>query len=332
MGDRFPLFPQQASTVAPITDAFYFFMVAITIVLSAGIFLAILIFAIKYRRRAENEVPPQFHGPPALELAWTLGPLFIVMLMFAWGTHVFFAVTTPPDNALQIYGVGKQWMWKFQHMEGHREINELHVPVGTPVKVTLTSEDVIHSFYVPDFRTKTDVLPGRYTTVWFQATRPGSYRLYCAEYCGTKHSGMIGWIRALEPQDYQAWLGGGAAEGSMADAGQRLFQDLGCASCHLPDGRGRGPSLVGVYGSAVKLADGRTVKADEAYIRESILNPTAKITAGFTPIMPTFQGLVTEEGISQLVEYVRSLGQAPTAPPVGGTGQTGVAGTQPEQR
>jgi cytochrome c oxidase subunit II len=328
MGARFPLFPDQASTTAPMTDALYFFMVAITVVLSLGIFLTILIFAIKYRRRSEDEVPPQFHGPPALELAWTLGPLAIVLVMFAWGAHVYFAVSAPPENSLQIYGVGKQWMWKFQHMEGHREINELHVPVGVPVRITLTSEDVIHSFYVPDFRTKMDVLPGRYTMVWFQATKAGSYRLYCAEYCGTKHSGMIGWVHALEPQDFQAWLAGGAAEGSMADAGAQLFQDLGCASCHLQDGRGRGPSLVGIYNSMVRLADGRTVRADEAYIRESILNPTAKIVAGFAPIMPTYQGLVTEEGITQLIEYIRSLGQAPTAPPIA----EGTAGTDPDAR
>lgn len=315
MGSRFPLFPDVASTTAPMTDNLYFFMVAVTIFFSTGIFLAILIFAIKYRRRSPDEVPPQFHGPPALELAWTLGPLVIVMVMFAWGAHVFFAVSTPPENALQIYGVGKQWMWKMQHMEGQREINELHIPVGVPVKVTLTSEDVIHSFFVPDFRTKTDVLPGRYTTIWFEATKPGRYHLFCAEYCGTRHSGMTGWIYAMEPQDYQAWLSGGATEGSMAAGGQKLFQDLGCASCHLADGRGRGPSLVGVFGSAVTLANGSTVKADEAYIRESILQPNAKIAAGFQPIMPTFQGLVTEEGVTQLIEYVRSLGQPKAAAP-----------------
>lgn len=344
MGPRLPLFPQQASTTAPLTDNLYFFMVAVTVFFSTAIFLAILVFALKYRRRSDDEVPVQFHGPPALELAWTVGPFFIVMLMFAWGASVFFAVSTPPKDALMIYGTGKQWMWKLQHPEGQREINELHIPVGTPVKVTLTSEDVIHSFYVPAFRTKADVLPGRYTTVWFEATKPGKYHLFCAEYCGTKHSGMIGWIYAMEPQDYQAWLSGGAAEGSMAAGGQRLFQDLGCASCHLTDGRGRGPSLVGVINSTVRLADNRNVKADEAYLRESILNPNAKIVAGYQPLMPTFQGLVTEEGVGQLIEYIRSLGAAQTAPPVGaGTTeqiappggaatQPGIAGSQPAQR
>lgn len=331
MGPRFPLFPEQASTVAPMTDNLYFFMVGITIFLSTGIFLAILLFAIKYRRRSEDQVPVQYEGPPGLEIAWTLIPLGIVMVMFAWGAHVFFAASTPPRDAMQIYGVGKQWMWKLQHMEGHREINELHVPVGVPVRVTLTSEDVIHSFYVPDFRIKTDVLPGRYTTAWFEATKPGSYRLYCAEYCGTKHSGMIGWIHAMEPQDYQAWLSGSATEGSMAAGGQRLFEDLGCASCHLPDGRGRGPNLAGLFGSTVQLAGGGTVTADAAYIRESILAPNARIVAGYQPIMPTFQGLVTEEGITQLVEYIRSLGQQP-APAAGAPQQPGVAGTQPGER
>lgn len=331
MGSRFPLFPEQASTLAPMTDNLYFFLVAITVLMSAGIFLAILIFAIKFRRRHENHVPPQYQGPQWIEIVWTLIPLALVLVMFGWGAHVFFAAYTPPRDAIQVYGVGKQWMWKLQHMEGHREINELHVPVGVPVKVILTSEDVIHSFYVPDFRIKTDVLPGRYTTAWFEATKPGSYRLFCAEYCGTKHSGMIGWIHVMEPQDYQAWLSGGGTEGSMAAGGQRLFQDLGCASCHLPDGTGRGPTLVGLMGSTVQLAGGQTVRADEAYIRESILHPTARIVAGYQPIMPTFQGLVTEESITQLIEYIRSLGRQ-TSPQAGAPQQPGSAGSRPGER
>lgn len=332
MGQRFPLFPEQASTVAPMTDNLYFFLIGITVLFSTGIFLAILIFAIKYRRRSEDQVPVQYEGPASLEIIWTLVPLGIVMLMFAWGTHVFFAATTPPRDAIEIYGVGKQWMWKLQHMEGHREINELHVPVGTPVRVTLTSEDVIHSFFVPDFRIKTDVLPGRYTTAWFEATKPGRYRLFCAEYCGTDHSRMIGWIHVMEPQEYQAWLSGGGTEGSMAASGQKLFQDLGCASCHTADGRGRGPNLVGLFGSPVALAGGGTVKADAAYIRESILAPNAKIVAGYQPIMPTFQGLVTEEGITQLIEHIRSLGQQPGAAPAGQPVQPEAAGTKAGER
>jgi cytochrome c oxidase subunit 2 len=202
-------------------------------------------------------------------------------------------------------------MWKLQHMEGQREINELHIPVGRAVKVTMTSEDVIHSFYVPAFRTKADVLPGRYTTTWFKATKPGKYHLFCAEYCGTNHSGMIGWVYVMEPEDYQAWLSGGRAEGTLAARGEKLFNDLACANCHKPDGSGRCPSLVGLYGKTVELAGGGTVKADEGYLRESILNPAAKVVAGYQPNMPAFQGLVTEEGTVQLVEYIKSLAQKP---------------------
>jgi cytochrome c oxidase subunit 2 len=208
-------------------------------------------------------------------------------------------------------------MWKMQHLEGQREINELHVPVGRPVKLIMTSEDVIHSFYVPAFRTKQDVLPGRYTTEWFKPNKPGRYHIFCAEYCGTKHSGMIGWIEVMEPSDYQAWLSGGRAMGTMAESGEKLFRDLACINCHHLNDQGRCPNLVGIFGQPVQLSTGDKVKVDEAYIRESILNPNAKIVAGFQPIMPTFQGLVTEEGMLQLVEYIKSLGQRPAGSPIG---------------
>jgi cytochrome c oxidase subunit 2 len=210
---------------------------------------------------------------------------------------------------LQINVVGKQWMWKLQHMEGQREINELHIPLGRAIRLTMTSEDVIHSFFIPAFRVKQDVVPGRYSTEWFMPTKAGKYHLFCAEYCGTKHSGMIGWIYVMEPQDYAAWLNGGAAGGSLADSGAKLFQDLACSNCHKADGSGRCPTLVGVFGKKVQLANGQFVTADEAYIRESILQPTAKVVAGYQPVMPTFQGLVTEEGVLSLIEYVKSLGQ-----------------------
>jgi cytochrome c oxidase subunit 2 len=220
--------------------------------------------------------------------------------------------------------VGKQWMWKVQHMEGQREINELHIPLGRAVKLTMTSEDVIHSFFVPAFRTKQDAVPGRYSTTWFQPTKAGKYHLFCAEYCGNRHSGMIGWIYVMEPQDYQNWLTGGTSSGSLAENGEKLFNDLACGNCHKADGTGRCPSLVGLYGKNVQLAGGNTVKADEAYIRESILHPTAKVVAGYEPLMPTFQGQVTEEGVLQLVEYVKSLGTKPSAAPAmeGATGSS----------
>jgi cytochrome c oxidase subunit 2 len=211
-------------------------------------------------------------------------------------------------------------MWKFQHLDGQREINELHVPVGRKVKLTMTTEDVIHSFFVPAFRVKMDVVPGKYSTLWFEPTKPGRYHLFCAEYCGTSHSGMIGWINVMEAPEYQAWLSGGGAEGSLADAGQRLFQQLACNTCHKSDGSGRGPALEGVFGKQIQLADGQKVLADEAYLRESITEPRAKTVAGYQQIMPTFKGQVSEEQLLELIAYIRSISSGPAA---GGSGAGG---------
>ena len=234
------------------------------------------------------------------------------MAIFVWGAVIYFYERTPPRDASEVYVVAKQWMWKLQHQEGPREINELHVPVGRNVKLIMTSQDVIHSFYVPAFRIKQDVLPGRYTTAWFRPTKAGTYHLFCAEYCGTQHSGMIGQVVVLEPAQYQAWLSGGGAAGSMASNGQNIFLQLGCSTCHRSDTQGRGPNLVGLFGKPVQLEDGRMVTADENYIRESILAPGAKIVSGFKPIMPVFQGLVSEDQLNALVAYVKSLNQSPT--------------------
>jgi cytochrome c oxidase subunit 2 len=317
MFTNFPFFPQQASAQAGQVDAIYFFMVAITAFFSLLIAALVVIFAVRYRRRHREEVGYAIHGSLALELLWTIIPFFIVMVMFAWGAKVFFELYRPPAGAMEIYIVGKQWMWKAQHMDGQREINELHVPVGRPVKLIMGSEDVIHSYYIPAFRVKADVIPGRYNVLWFTATKAGSYHLFCAEYCGTKHSGMIGKVIAMEPHDFQAWLSGGRASDSPVAAGEKLFQDLACNTCHRQDTQGRGPVLTNVFGKPVELQDGRSVLADEAYIRESIVNPQAKIVAGFQPIMPTFQGLVSEEQLLQLISYVRSLSQQGAAPASG---------------
>ena len=317
MFTNFPFFPQQASAQAAEVDAIYFFMVAVTAFFSILIAALVIFFAIRYRRRHRDEVGYAIHGSLALELLWTIIPFFIVMVMFAWGAKVFFDLFRPPAGAMEIYVVGKQWMWKVQHMDGQREINELHVPVGRPVKLIMGSEDVLHSYYIPAFRVKADVIPGRYNVLWFTATKAGTYHLFCAEYCGTKHSGMIGSVIAMEPQDFQAWLGGGRASDSPVAAGEKLFTDLACITCHRSDTQGRGPMLANVFGKQVELQDGRTVMADEAYIRESIVNPQAKIVAGFQPIMPTFQGLVTEEQLLQLISYVKSLSQQGQAPASG---------------
>ena len=302
-----PLFPEQASTVAARVDALYFFLIAISVFFSALIGFGVLFFAVRYRRRSDDDRPAAIHGSLPLELTWTLIPLAIVIAVFFWSTELYVSQVRVPGNAMEINVVGKRWMWKLQHVTGQREINELHVPVGVPVKLTLTSEDVIHSFFVPAFRVKKDAVPGRYSTAWFEATKAGKYHLFCAEYCGTKHSGMIGWIHVMEPAAFQAWLAGGAPTGSLAQAGEKLFQDLACATCHRDDATGRGPSLVGLFGKPVKLASGETVMADESYIRESIAAPSAKVVDSFQPIMPTYQGVVGEEGLMQLVAYIQSL-------------------------
>jgi cytochrome c oxidase subunit 2 len=319
MFTNFPLFPQQASAQAGQVDAIYFFMVAVTAFFSILIAALIVLFAIKYRRRHRDEVGYAIHGSLALELLWTVIPFFIVMVMFVWGAKVFFDMYRPPAGAMEIYVVGKQWMWKAQHMDGQREINELHVPVGRPVKLIMGSEDVLHSYYIPAFRVKADVIPGRYNVLWFTATKPGTYHLFCAEYCGTKHSGMVGSVIAMEPQEFQAWLSGGGASESPVAAGEKLFSDLACSTCHMTDSPGRGPLLTNLFNKPVELQNGQTVIADEAYLRESIVNPQAKIVAGFQPIMPTFQGLVTEEQLLQLISYVKSLSAQGAAPAPAGT-------------
>jgi cytochrome c oxidase subunit 2 len=302
-----PLFPESASTMASRVDALYFFLLGVSGFFSLLIAGLIVYYAVKYRRRSPDAVGANIHGGLALELTWTIVPLIITMVIFVWGASVFVAMSHPPAETLNVYVVGKQWMWKFQHLDGQREINELHVPVGRAVKLIMTSEDVIHDVFVPAFRIKADVLPGRYTDIWFQPTKPGRYHLFCAEYCGTRHSGMIGEVVVMEATEYEAWLSGGTAQGSLASAGERLFQDLACNTCHRPDSQGRGPVLQGLFGKTQTLQSGEKVVVDEAYVRESILNPGAKITAGFQPIMPAFQGLVTEEQLLELIEYVKSL-------------------------
>ena len=311
MFDNLPLWPARASTGAGNVDALYIFLVLLAGFMSAAIFTMIVVFALRYRRQAGREAE-QIEGSNALEITWSVVPLGIFMVIFAWGAYIYFQERTPPRGATEVYVVAKQWMWKIEHLEGQREINELHVPVGRDIELIMTSQDVIHSFYVPAFRIKQDVLPGRYTTAWFRATKAGVYHLFCAEYCGTQHSGMIGQIVVMEPAQYEAWLSGGPVNGSLASNGQSIFQQLGCPTCHRSDTQGRGPNLVGVFGKPVLLEDGRTVIADENYIRESILSPSAKIVSGFKPIMPVFQGLVSEEQLTELVAYVKSLSPAPS--------------------
>jgi len=308
MWKNLPLFPERASALAWQVDGLYFLLVAVSAFFTLLIFLLIFVFAVKYRRSVHPH-PEQIEGSLPLELVWTLIPLGICMIFFAWGSLIYFQEARPPQGAMEIYTVGKQWMWKFEHETGQREINQLHLPVGADVKMIMSSQDVIHSFFVPAFRIKADVLPGRFTQTWFHTTKVGTYHLFCSQYCGTEHSKMIGQVIVMEPTAYQAWLSSGGSAGTLASNGQQLFQQLGCATCHRWDTQGLGPNLVGLYGKPVLLDDGRTVTADDNYIRESILNPGAKIVAGFRPIMPSFQGQVSEESLMALVAYIKSLGQ-----------------------
>ena len=323
MNPNFQLVPEAASSTASHLDHLTAYLLVVVTIFTTLIFACVFYFAIKYRRRADHERPVEVEGALPLEILWSVIPFLLMMVMFGWGASVFFEMSRPPDDAMNIYVVGKQWMWKTQHLEGRREINELHVPLGRPVKLTMTSEDVIHSFYMPAFRVKFDVLPGRYTTAWFNPTKPGKYHLFCAEYCGTLHSGMIGWIYVMEPAEYERWLAGETE--SLAASGQQLFQFLACANCHRADKPGRCPNLEGLFGKPVQLTTGEIVRADEDYIRESVLNPGAKIVAGYQNIMPSFQGLVTEEELLKLIEYIKSLSKLPQTPALVPSGQKAAA-------
>lgn len=307
--DNFPLWPVSASAHSGPVDWLYIFLVALSVLMTLAIFGTIIFFGMKYRRRHGREAT-QIEGSMILEIGWSVIPFGIFLVIFAWGAVLFFQLRTPPRDSAEIYVVGKQWMWKLEHMEGVSEVDELHVPVDRDIKLIMTSQDVIHSFFIPEFRIKQDVLPGRYTTLWFRATKVGTYHLLCTQYCGTLHSGMIGTVYVMNPQDYQTWLTGGAPSGSLAENGQTLFQQLGCSTCHRFDVQGRGPNLTGIFGKPVALEDGRTVIADENYVRESILSPAAKIVSGFKPIMPSFQGQVSEDQLNSLVAYIKSLAAA----------------------
>lgn len=324
MSQEIRMLPEQASTVAGQVDAIYLWLIGVSVFFSLLIAGLLLYFAIRYRRRAEGEVGGRFDSSTLLEITWSVIPLVIVLATFFWGAKIYFTMFRPPADAIEYFATGKQWMWKIQHPSGQREINEMHVPVGVPIKVTMTSEDVIHSFFIPAFRVKSDVLPGRYTTLWFKATKTGTFHLFCTEYCGSEHSLMIGKVVVMEPEAYQQWLAGGPAATSMAEAGEQLFGQLACSTCHQDGPTGRGPALAGVFGSQVRLASGRTVVADENYIRESILNPQAKVVFGYEPIMPTYQGQIGEEGLLQLLSYVKSLAPKPAetaaAPDAAGDG------------
>lgn len=306
------LFPVAASAQSHSIDALYWFLTIVSAVMTVLIFVCIIYFAWRFHAK-KNPVPTQIEGSTKLELTWSIAPFLVMLIFFAWGAQIFFAAQQPPKNAMEIFVTGKQWMWKVQYPNGGREIDELHVPVGTPVKLTMASEDVIHSFSIPAFRVRHDVVPGHYDSLWFTATKPGRYHLFCTEYCGNQHAGMIGWVDVMDRQAYDNWASGGGAQGTLAEQGQTAFAQFGCSTCHLLDQQGRGPNLRGLYNKPVQLSDGRTVIADDAYLRESILDANAKIVASFQPgIMPIFKGQISEETVIQLIGFIKSL--SPTGP------------------
>jgi len=306
-----PTFPVQASNFAGNVDALFSFILMTTLFFAVLVTVLIIFAAFKFRRQSANEVGDDVHGNNLLEVGWTLIPTIIAIGIFAWGAAIYVNYRIAPKDTLDIYLVGKQWMWKLQQPNGRKEINELHIPVNRNVKLIMGSEDVIHNFYVPAFRVKMDVVPGRYNTMWFRPTKTGKYHFFCSQYCGTNHAVMGGWVTVMEPAEYASWLSGESGDVNPVSAGERLFTQFACNTCHIPNGTGRAPSLNGVFGGNVLLADGSTVVADETYIRESILQPKAKIVGGYQPVMPTFQGLITEEQILNLTAYIKSLQSQP---------------------
>jgi len=312
--DHIPFFPERASTIASQIDGIYFMWLALSGVVTLAIVVLIVYFSVKYHegskadRRMIADAATQERRMHRIEIAWIAIPLVLFTGMFAWSAEVFYQGATVPPDALPVYVVGKQWMWHLEHPSGQREIGELHVPVGRPVELVMTSQDVIHSFSIPAFRVKQDVLPGRYTTLWFSATRPGEYHVFCTQYCGTSHSQMVGRVIAMEPAAYASWLSATAGTPTMAARGAVRFRQFGCSGCHGANATVRAPSLEGLFGKPVPLKDGRSMIADERFIRDSILLPNRDVPAGYEATMPSFRGQIGEEELLEIVEYVKSVG------------------------
>lgn len=310
-----PLFPEQASTIAPRVDGVTGLLVAVSGFFTLLICFLIFYFFIKYRRRSPDEYPHPVVESTRLEIIWTLVPLAISLFIFSYGTRVFIDQVTPPEDAMDIYVVGKQWMWHVQHLNGQRENQELHVPVGKPVRLIMASQDVIHNFAIPAFRVKMDVIPGRYTVLWFQATKPGKYHFFCAEYCGTNHSRMVGWVHVMEQEAFGKWLNSPQAEGSLASEGRQLFYKLECVTCHSSNALARAPVLESIYGQTVPLEGGGKARVDDAYLHDAIRNPQKHIRQGFSPIMPSYPASkVSQRDLNKLIAFIRFLGPGQTPP------------------
>ncbi len=302
------LFPEEAATRAADTDFVFLIFVAISIGIIAIVVTLIVVFSLRYRKGTQAKRGPiaKFYSHE-FEIGWTTAIFFLAMFLFWWSAAVRVDLFVAPPNSMQVHVAGKQWMWKIEHANGAREINTLHAPVHVPVQLIMTSEDVIHSFFVPNFRMKMDVVPGRYTQTWFEATRLGQYQIFCAQFCGTEHARMIGTVVVMSQADFAKWLRAQPEADNLAREGQALFVSLGCAGCHAARSAVHAPRLDGVYGSPVHLSNGQVVIADDGYIRDSILQPDKDVVAGFKSIMPSFKGLVSDSQILRLTAYIRSL-------------------------
>jgi cytochrome c oxidase subunit 2 len=305
----FPIWPETASAYASQINFLFICLLVITALTVGLVFFLVLFFANKYRHGSKAVRHEPTKKTWRFEVAWTAATLVIFFGLAVWGGSIYVHLYNPPPNAEQIFIVGKQWMWKAQHPGGQREINELHVSVNQDVRLVMASQDVIHSFFIPALRIKQDVVPGRYETMWFRANKVGRYHLFCAEYCGTDHAHMGGWVTVMNPRDFADWLRAQGGQQTLASQGEQLFHSYGCSGCHEPGGTVRAPNLNGVFGSPVPLSDGRVVVADERYIRDSILDPKAQVAAGYQPVMPTFAGQIGEDDLARLVAYIESIGR-----------------------
>ncbi|MBS0526511.1 MAG: cytochrome c oxidase subunit II [Proteobacteria bacterium] len=310
-----PFWPHEASAYSAEIDHLALAFTVLIVLLSAPVFVLMIIFAVKYRRGRTADRRHPVNSRIGFEISWAVIPFAAMLVFYVWSTRLYFQQHHPPGNALEIQVVAKQWMWKFQHPGGQREINELHVPIGRPILLTLASQDVIHDLYVPALRLKQDVVPGRYTSLWFDADTVGVYRLQCSQFCGADHAVMGGYVHLLSPSDYARWLEQAGTDMSLASQGAALFRTRGCSGCHGAAATVKAPKLEGLFGHEVPLSDGSVVTADAQYIRDSILMPHAQVAAGYPDIMPTFQNVLAEDDVLKLVAYIKSLAAEPRSKP-----------------
>lgn len=301
------LWPAAASTVAVETDYLILAFTVLTLVLTVPVFLAITYFAIRYRDGQEADRDTSGIRSNLIEISWMLIPFLLTLIFFVWGARLFVESRNPPPDAMVIEAIGRQWMWKFQHPTGQSEINDLHVPMGQPIKLRIISQDVIHALYLPALRMQVAALPDRYTDLWFKADKAGTFHLHCSEYCGTDHSVMGGELTIMSQGDYQEWLTRSGAQQSKVAAGHAIYDSYGCGTCHDAGSTVKAPKLAGLYGGAVRLADGRTVTADDDYLRDKIRNPNGnRLAEGYKQIMPSFAGVIPEDDVGRLIEFLKS--------------------------